>query len=137
MRHMLPLKYLDAVVRSGSIRSAAIDLAITPSALNRRILSIEEELGVELFERHALGMRLNSAGEMFVQHIRSQMADLERVKSRIADLSGLRLGHVRIAATRETTRYFLPREIEKYRREFPGVTFNVEGMDRNLSLIHI
>ena len=48
MRHTLPLKYLDAFAQTNSIRSAAEQLSITPSALNRRILSIEEELGVEL-----------------------------------------------------------------------------------------
>ena len=45
MRHMLVFRYLDMVARIGSIRRAAEELAITPSALNRRILAIEEELG--------------------------------------------------------------------------------------------
>ncbi len=131
MRHILPLKYIDAVAKAGSIRAAAEELSITASALNRRILAMEQELGVEIFERHSTGVYLNSAGEILIQHIRTQMADLERVKSRIADLSGLRLGHVRIAATRETTRYFLPRQILKYRDMFPGVTFDVNGMNRD------
>ncbi|MFK7903088.1 MAG: LysR family transcriptional regulator, partial [Nitratireductor sp.] len=132
MRHTLPLQYLDAVARAGSIRSAAQDLSITPSALNRRILAMEHELGVELFERHTNGVYLNSAGELFIQHVRNQMADLERVKSRIADLSGLRLGKVKIAATHEASRYFLPNEIAIYRKEFPGVSFQVNGMSRSV-----
>ncbi len=131
MRHTLPLRYVEAVARTGSIRSAAEQLAITPSALTRRILAIEEELGVDLFERHAQGVRLNSAGEIFLRHIRTQMADLERVRSRIADLTGMRRGHVRIAATRQTTRYFLPQQIDRYHRQFPGVTFEVLGVSRD------
>ena len=81
MRHTLPLIYFEAVAKSGSIRAAAEELAITASALNRRIISMEEELGVELFERHANGVRLNIAGEVFIQHARRQLADLERVRS--------------------------------------------------------
>jgi len=130
MRHLLPLKYIDAVARTRSFRAAAEAISITPSALNRRIIAIEEELGVELFERTSKGVRLNSAGELFVQHIRSQMADLERVKSRIADLKGMRLGHVRIAATPEFARNFLPAEIQKYRTQFPGVSFEVQISNR-------
>lgn len=131
MRYTLPLRYIDMVARSGSIRSAAEELAIAPSALNRRILAMEEELGVELFERHSGGVRLNSAGELFVQHIRSQLYDLERVKSRIADLSGLRLGHVKIAATKEMSRSFLSKQIIQYQKQFPGVTFELSGTSRH------
>ncbi|WP_415155634.1 LysR family transcriptional regulator [Maritalea sp.] len=125
MRHMLALKFIDAVAKAGSIRAAAETMAITPSALNRRILSVEEELGIEIFERHSLGVRLNSAGELFIQHIRAQMADLERVRSRIADLSGVRLGHVRIATTRGVGANLLPDLIQNYRAQFPGVTFSI------------
>lgn len=129
MRHLLPLKYIDAVARTRSIRAAAQTIAITPSALNRRILAVEEEMGVELFERTSKGVRLNSAGELFVQHIRQQLADFERVQSRIADLQGMRSGHVRIAATPEIARYFLGEEIQLYRSQFPGVSFEVTTMD--------
>ncbi len=127
---MLPLHYFEAVAETGSIRAAAERLSITSSALNRRILSIEEEVGVELFDRHSTGVKLNLAGEFFVQHIRAQKADLERFRSRVADLKGIRLGHIRIAATRSVTRYFLPREIRKYRETFPGVTFEVLSLKR-------
>lgn len=130
MRHTLPLMYFETVAKHGSIRSAAEELAITASALNRRIISMEEELGVELFERHSNGVRLNIAGEIFIQHTRKQRADLERVRSSIADLMGMRSGHVRIAATREVTRYFLPIAIADYRKRFPGVTFDINAMNR-------
>jgi len=42
----------------------------------------------------------------------------------------MRSGHVRIAATREVTRYFLPTAIADYRKQFPGVTFDVNAMNR-------
>lgn len=125
----MSLKYIDAVARTRSIRAAAKSVSITPSALNRRILAVEDELGVELFERNSKGVRLNSAGELFVQHIRTQAADLERVRSRIADLKGMRLGHVRIAMTPELSNSLLPFEIQKYRKEFPGVTFEVQILE--------
>lgn len=128
MRYILPLKYIDAVSKTKSIRAAAENLAITPSALNRRILSIEQELGVAIFERSAQGVRLNSAGEIFILHARTQITDLEKVRSRIADLKGLRSGHVKIAATNEVCEFLLPKEIYNYRMQFPEVTFEVSVM---------
>ncbi len=41
MRYLTSVRYVDAVARIGSIRGAATALAITSTALNRRILAIE------------------------------------------------------------------------------------------------
>ena len=125
MRHLLPYRYIEEIARAGSIRRAAETLAITPSALNRRLLAIEDELGVAIFERLAVGVRLNTAGEILLEHIRNQMSDLERVKSQIADLSGQRRGHVSIACSPELTGGFLPLQVQAYQQEFPGVTFRI------------
>jgi len=131
VRHLLPFKYVEAIAKAGSIRKAADLLAITPSALNRRLLSIEEELGVSIFERLPVGVRLNTAGEILLEHIRNQMSDLERVKSQIADLSGQRRGNVSIAASPEMMGGFLPEQVRNYQRNFPGVTFKVHQFFRN------
>jgi len=130
MRHTFPLKFVEAVARYGSIRKAAEVLSITSTALNRRILGLEEELGVELFERLPRGVRLTSAGEIFLHHARMQLADLERVKSQIADLKGIRRGHVAVACSQAMLPSFLPAQIAHYRGEHPGVTFDVLVRDR-------
>ena len=46
MRFMTSLRFIDAVAREKSIRKAAEKLAITSTALNRRILQIEDELSL-------------------------------------------------------------------------------------------
>ena len=130
MRHLQVLKYIEKIARAGSLRSAAEELNVTASALNRRILSIEEELGVEIFERHPAGLRPNIAGEILLKYIRDQIADMDRVKSRIADLSGMRAGHINIATTREVVQFFLPDLIKQHLSEFPAVTFGVNLHER-------
>lgn len=130
MKHLIPLQYVDAVAKAGSIRKAAETLAITSTALNRRILDMEEDLGVQIFERLPRGVRLSTAGEIFIQHIRAQLNDMERVKSQIADLSGERRGHVSIACSQALLPYFLPEQISIYRDAHPAVTFNTLLRDR-------
>ena len=56
MRALITLKFVETVARTGSIRRAAEQLAITSTALNRRILALEEELGYPLFERLPSGV---------------------------------------------------------------------------------
>ena len=125
MRHLTHLRYIDVVAREKSIRKASEKLNITSTALNRRILALEEEVGTSLFERLPSGVRLNTAGELFIQHIRSQMTDLSRVLSQISDLAGVRRGHVTVSGGPEILSSFLPEQIAAYRQIFQAVQFDV------------
>ncbi len=129
MKHLRTLSCIADVARSGSIRQSAERLNITPSALTRRIQDFEEELGSPLFDRTAQGMRLNSAGELFVQHVRDQAADLDRVRAQIADLSGLRRGHIAIVCSQAFADTVVPDEIGAFRARFPNVSFLVQVRD--------
>ena len=130
MRHLTIYRFIDAIAKAGSIRKAAESLSITPSALNRRILTIEDEMGIAIFERLPRGVRLSTAGELMIHNIRNHLADMERVQSQIADLSGVRRGHVSVASSQALLPYFLPEQIETYRSSHPGVTFSVFVRDR-------
>lgn len=125
MRNLLIYSHVDMIARLGSIRKAAPVLALTPSALNRRILALEEELGVQVFERLGRGVRLSAAGELLIDLFRRHLADLERTRSQVADMSGLRSGHVTIACSQAVLPFFLPEQIHEYQREHPGVSFKV------------
>ncbi|MEO5619592.1 MAG: LysR substrate-binding domain-containing protein, partial [Cypionkella sp.] len=130
MRQLTPMQFIDAVARAGSIRKAAEGMALTSTALNRKVLALEEELGVPVFERLPRGVRLSTAGELLIHHLRTQAADLEKLKSQIADLAGERRGHVSIACSQAFLPFFLPEQIGAYRREHAGVTFSVRMRDR-------
>lgn len=130
MRHMETFRLIEAVARAGSIRKAAEDAGLTASALNRRIARFEDEFGAQIFERLTRGVRLNPAGELVLQHYRSQRSDLARVQSQVADLKGVRRGHVAVACSQALLPYFLPEQIARYRRDHPGVTFAVNVRDR-------
>ena len=134
MRHLRTFRYIDAIARAGSIRGAADSLAITPSALNRRLLAFEDDLGVPIFERLANGVRLSTAGEILIHHVRTQLADMDKVQSRIADLSGMRRGHVSIACSEAAFSRFLPAEVRRYGDAHPQVTFAAHLRDRTVAV---
>jgi DNA-binding transcriptional LysR family regulator len=129
MNHLRFLRYIDEVARVGSIRQAAENLHVAASAVNRRLLDIEEELGTPLFERLPRGMRLTSAGELFLHYIRSRAADLEQVRSEIAELQGLRRGQVSLLSSQALAPVFLPQAIADFRAKHPGVTFQARFGD--------
>jgi len=99
MKHLTTFRVIDAIARIGSIRGAAEHLALTASAVQRRLQAYEAELGFQIFDRWSQGMKLNSAGELVILHIRETFSETGKLKSRLADLSGLRRGEVRIGCS--------------------------------------
>src|ERR1700674_4800758 len=134
MKHLRIMRYVDEVARTGAIRKAADHLNVTASAVNRRIMDLEEELGAQLFERRPRGVRLTAAGEVFVNYLREQDGDVERMKSQIEDLKGLRRGTVRIACSQALALDFLPREVGDFRKRHPLVSFDVKVFDHERAM---
>ncbi|MEC5384349.1 LysR family transcriptional regulator [Uliginosibacterium sp. H3] len=131
LQYLRIFSYIDAIARSGSIRKAAESLYITASALDRRLQDLEEDMGAELFERHARGMRPTAAGELFLQHARAQQADFDRLRGDIAQLKGMHRGKVSIAASQALVFSVFPEVIAKFRMANPGISFSVLICDHN------
>lgn len=134
MKHLRILDYVDEVARSRSIRKAAEQLNVTASAVNRRIADLEDELGAALFDRQPHGVRLTAAGEVFVNYLRKQNGEAERMKSQIEDLKGLRRGTVRLACSQALALDFLPRAVAEFHKTHPKVEFNVKVVDHEYAM---
>jgi len=119
------LLYFEAVARHSSIRKAADTLNIASSALNRRILDLEQEFGATLFERLPRGVRLTAAGELFLAYVRRATADLELISSQIEQLRGLVRGRINIAAVESVASDLLPTEIARFHDKHARVRFHV------------
>lgn len=119
------LRYFGAVVQHGSIRAAADALHVAQSAVSRQLQSLEQELDVQLIERRARGIAPTPAGELLYRYWRDANFHVERLRSEIDALQGLRRGNVRIATVEALTTGLLPDAIEKFRAQHPGITFEV------------
>ena len=58
MKHLTTFRVIDAIARTGSIRGAADKLALTASAVQRRLQSYEDEIGFQIFDRGSHGVEL-------------------------------------------------------------------------------
>lgn len=124
--HFVALLYFRETVERGSIRQAAEALNVAASAVNRQILKLEEQLGCDLFERVAGGMRLTGAGEVFHSYVLRHAQDFERTLSEIEDLRGIRRGHVTICCEEGFAKDFLPGVLKPFHQQFPRVTYKVD-----------
>ena len=82
LRH---LRYFVATGEEQHYGRAARRLRVAQPALSRQIQDLEEELGFELFDRLPRGVKLNSAGKLFLE-------DARRILSEISD-AAVRAGH--------------------------------------------
>jgi DNA-binding transcriptional LysR family regulator len=131
--------YVDAVATHGSIRKAAEALHVASSAVNRRILDLEDEIGFPLFERLPRGVRPTAAGELFLVYVRRSLKELRQLEAQIDGLRGLARGHVRVAVAESVTSRMLPDAIADYQGRHPGVGFSVtvDGPERLHQLLRV
>lgn len=90
------LRYFVAVHEHGNLSRAAEAIPISQPALTRSIKMLEDELGVELFQRHARGAAPTPAGERFYHHARSILAECARAREDALEAQGRLSGEVTI-----------------------------------------
>ncbi len=130
MRHLQSFKYVKTITEAGSIRGAAENLAISPSALNRHIQTLEHDLGFQIFDRLTQGVRLSVEGELFFRYAQRQLAGFEKLQGQISDIKGLRTGRVRIGMSADLGQKFIHRQIAAYQTVYPQVSFSLRIVEQ-------
>ena len=79
------LKIFHAVAEAGSFTSATVILNLSQSAISRQIQSLEDDLKVKLFERHARGLTLTENGEYVYKTAHEVIGKLKEVETTLSD----------------------------------------------------
>ncbi|WP_137044805.1 LysR family transcriptional regulator [Pseudolabrys sp. FHR47] len=128
MLHSRLLRYLDEVVNSGSIRQAAEKLNVASSSINRQILELEESLQAQIFERLPRGLRLTSAGEVLITHVRQTLRDHDQVQTRILELQGLSRGTIKVATMNGLASGVVSQLAVEFKKKHPGMKIIVKSL---------
>ncbi len=92
------LATLRAVLARGSFSAAAADLNLTQPAVSRQISLLERQVGTQLVRRTQRGVHPTEAGQLLAHHAEAVLGRLALAEAQIADLAGLRSGHVRLGS---------------------------------------
>jgi len=71
------LRAFEAAARTGSFRTAAEDLSLTPSAVSHAIRGLEQTLGAALFLREGRSVRLTGDGRAVMRHVERGFGELQ------------------------------------------------------------
>src|SRR4051812_49236665 len=122
------LRYATEVAKQGLNVSAAADaLHTSQPGVSKQIRLLEEELGVEIFERH--GKRVVAVTEpgravlAIAERILSEAVNLKRAGQEFSDEAA---GSLRIATTHTQARYALPQAVTKFIQRYPGVRLSIQ-----------
>ena len=117
--------YVAKVAELRSISKAAQVLYISQPALTRIILSIEEDLGVKLFNRSVIPLTLTYAGERFLAESRRVLAIDKMLHKEMQEIAEKKRGHLFIGADYAASALWLPHILPVFHREYPGIDINL------------
>jgi LysR family transcriptional regulator, nitrogen assimilation regulatory protein len=115
------LRALVTVAEVGSVTRASELLHLVQPAVTRQIRTLEQELGVALFERTRQGMRPTEAGEILVGRARRALNELERARTEVQPMPGVVTGLVTVGLLESATDLLAEPLVSAIARDQPGI----------------
>ena len=128
------LKIFHAVAEAGSFTSATVVLNISQSAISRQIQSLEDELNVKLFERHARGLALTENGEYLYKTAHEVISKLKDVETSLVDQKNKPTGKLTITTVRSFGTHWLTPRIQEFMNLHPEIEVELIFDDKELDL---
>lgn len=119
------LRAFLSIAKCGSLGLAAEALHVTQPALSRIVRRLEEQLGVQLFERRTTGMELTSFGHALLPHATVLSEEAAVAIEQINSLRGLGHGTLRIGAIGSVAIMVLPGVLERMLTQWPKLHVHI------------
>jgi DNA-binding transcriptional LysR family regulator len=119
------LEVFAAIARTGSFTKAAEELFLTQPTVSQQMKQLTKAIGVPLYEQIGRRIFLTEAGKAVLQASNNISVCFEQLQEIIADLQGLKKGHLRLA-TITTGKYFVPRLLGGFRKQYPGINISLQ-----------
>lgn len=96
-------------------------MGYTQPGVSHILKSMEQELGFPLFNRTRQGIELTANAEVLLPIIRRMLSINEQLEQTVASLNGLDIGHLTIASFASTSRMWLPKVLNRFQHQYPGI----------------
>lgn len=125
---MRQLKYFLTIAQEGQVTRAAKLLNMEQPPLSRQLKQMEEELGVRLFDRDRMRLKLTAAGELLMQKAEMLLNQFDETIKEVKELEHGVRGVLCIGAVVSCIS-LLPKQIELFREKYPQVTYKLSEGD--------
>jgi LysR family hydrogen peroxide-inducible transcriptional activator len=130
------LQYALMVANERNFSRAAEKLHIAQPSLSQQVMKLEQELGVQLFERRPGHIQLTYAGQRFVDQASKIIDQVEQLKREMMDVADMQSGQLVIGSLPITGAHLLPSVLPVFQEQYPGIEIVlIEETTANLELL--
>ena len=123
------LRYVIVLASAGSFSKAASILNISQPSLSQYVKKIEQQLGVELFERTGGSVRITEAGRVYID-VGRKILDLEHsMQNRFLDISENKSGTILVGTSPFRSASFMPEVVSQFKEKYPGIHLVISEME--------
>ena len=135
LRH---LRYFCAVAEALNFTRAAERLHVAQPALSRQIKALEDELGVQLFDRNRQRVLPTDAGRTFFTHAQKILSQVDLATRAVREVNNGTEGELRIAHDWRLPSNLVSQAVAEYRRRYPAVEVSLRDlqMTDQLAALH-
>ena len=123
------LLVFETVARRLSFTRAAEEMGLAQPTISAQVRQLCDEVGMPLFEQIGKTISLTDAGHELLETTRTVFDQWARFEMKIADMHGLKQGHLRLACV-TTAKYFVPEILGKFCALYPDIEVSLEIANR-------
>ena len=112
------MRVFARVAALSNISAAASELEMTPGNVSKRLQTLENSLGVRLFDRNTRMIRITEEGEMLLRSVTRILAEIDEVRETLAELASHPRGTLRVTAPAALSRSSAPASAN-FRKSIP------------------
>jgi len=128
------LKIFRSVAEAGSFTRAGEIIGLSQSAVSRQVSSLEKDLKVPLFHRHARGLILTEQGELLFRTAHEVFTQLEAAKTMLRDSKEKPSGILRVTTTVGLGSNWLTPRLSEFIELYPDINVQLMLQDTELDL---
>jgi DNA-binding transcriptional LysR family regulator len=128
------LKVFHAAAEAGSFTHAGERLGLSQSAVSRQVSSLESELSVSLFHRHARGLILTEQGELLYRTAHDVFMKLEAARTKLTDSRERPNGELKVSTTPGIGVHWLTPRLGEFLDLYPDIQVTLITSDEELDL---
>lgn len=129
------LQFFIRVAELGSLSGAGREISLSPSAASTRLSNLEKELGAQLVVRTTRRTALTEGGNVFLQHARTAVAELNQAQASIRAAEEAPRGTLRISANVFFGRKHLLPYMREFHELYPDLRLEIDMTDRLVDLV--
>ena len=119
------LRYFLAVAREENMTKAAEAIHVTQPTLSKQLKALEEELGKQLFIRHAFSIELTDEGQLLRKRAEDIVAMADKIVDEFSSMDDISGGDLYFGLAESYQIRLLARQIKQFKTRYPNLRYHI------------